>query len=158
MGQAAGKPHGRPDTTMDTPPLVYRFVYRAPGRQALGRATLGYCGLRTARIEAFGPVVASSAAQRSRWLEQSRAIGSRLVHGALPPAQRRSRSDSVMGKNHGPAALESVRSSLACAMTASALTPARSTRLAKSTGRSSWLTRKAVTFGWGIKMRCRPRS
>ena len=76
-------------TTMDTPPLVYRFVYRAPGRQALGRATLGYCGLRTAHIEAFGPVVASSAAQRSRWLEQSRAIGSRLVHGALSPAQRR---------------------------------------------------------------------
>ena len=70
-------------TTMDTPPLVYRFIYRAPGRQALGRATLGYCGLCTVRIEAFGPVVASSAAERSRWLAQSRAIGSRLTHGAL---------------------------------------------------------------------------
>ncbi len=76
-------------TTMDTPPLIYRFVYRAPGRQALGRATLGYCGLRTARIEAFGSVVGSSAAERSRWLDQSRAIGSRLIHGALSPAQRR---------------------------------------------------------------------
>ena len=76
-------------TTMDTPPLIYRFVYRAPGRQALVRATLGYCGLRTARIEAFGSVVASSAAQRSRWLDQSRAIGSRLIYGALSPAQRR---------------------------------------------------------------------
>ena len=104
------------------------------------------------------PVVASSAAQRSRWLEQSRPIDSRLVHAALSPAQRRLRSDSVMGKTLGPVALESVRSSLACAMTASALTPARSTRLAKSTGRSAWLMRKAVTFGWSIKMRCRPRS
>ena len=24
-------------TTMDTPPLIYRFVYRAPGREALGQ-------------------------------------------------------------------------------------------------------------------------
>ena len=76
-------------TTMDTPPLIYRFVYRAPGRQALGRATLGYCGLRTVRIEEYGSVVASSAAERSGWLAQSRAIGSRLIHGALSPAQRR---------------------------------------------------------------------
>lgn len=77
-------------TTMDTPPLIYRFVYRAPGRQALARATLGYCGLRTARIEAFGPVVTSSTAQRSLWLGRARASGSRLIHGALSPAQCRS--------------------------------------------------------------------
>lgn len=77
-------------TTMDTPPLIYRLVYRAPGRQALARATLGYCGLRTARIDTFGPVVASSSAQRSRWLDRARASGSRLVHGALSPAQHRS--------------------------------------------------------------------
>jgi 1,4-dihydroxy-2-naphthoate octaprenyltransferase len=76
-------------TTMDTPPLIYRLVYLAPGRQALARATLGYCGVRTVRIEAFGPVVASSAAQRSGWLNQARASGSRLIHGARSPAQRR---------------------------------------------------------------------
>lgn len=76
-------------TTMDTPPLIYRLVYRAPGRQALARATLGYCGLRTVRTETYGPVVASSAAQRSRWLDCARMSGSRLVHGALSPAQRR---------------------------------------------------------------------
>ena len=75
-------------TTMDTPPLIYRFVYRAPGRQALARATLGYCGLRTARIEAFGPVVASSAGVRSRWLDRARASGARLNHGAFSPAER----------------------------------------------------------------------
>ena len=74
---------------MDTPPLIYRFIYRAPGRQALARATLGYCGLRTARVETFGPVVASNAVQRERWLERARASGSRLKHGAFSPAQRR---------------------------------------------------------------------
>lgn len=76
-------------TTMDTPPLVYRLIYRAPGRQALARSTLGYCGVRTVRIETFGPVVASSAAQRSGWLERVRSSGARLLHGALSPAQRR---------------------------------------------------------------------
>jgi len=76
-------------TTMDTPPLIYRFVYRAPGRQALARATLGYCGLRTSRIETFGPVVAANATQRSLWLDRARAIGSRLIHGPLSTTQRR---------------------------------------------------------------------
>jgi putative NADPH-quinone reductase/1,4-dihydroxy-2-naphthoate octaprenyltransferase len=76
-------------TTMDTPPFIYRFVYRAPGRHALARATLGYCGLRTACVEAFGPVVASSPAQRERWLERTRLIGARLNHGAFSQAQRR---------------------------------------------------------------------
>lgn len=76
-------------TTMDTPPLVYRLIYRAPGQQALARATLGYCGMRTARIQTFGPVIASSAAQRRHWLARARSSGSRLAHGAFSPAQQR---------------------------------------------------------------------
>jgi putative NADPH-quinone reductase/1,4-dihydroxy-2-naphthoate octaprenyltransferase len=76
-------------TTMDTPPLVYRFIYRAPGRQALARATLGYCGIRSARIEAFGPVVSSDAEQRRQWLARARATGSRLAQGAISASQRR---------------------------------------------------------------------
>ena len=76
-------------TTMDTPPLIYRFIYRAPGQQALARATLGYCGIRSARIETFGPVVAAAADQRQQWLDRARAIGSRLSAGALSTAQRR---------------------------------------------------------------------
>jgi 1,4-dihydroxy-2-naphthoate octaprenyltransferase len=76
-------------TTMDTPPLIYRLIYRAPGRQALARATLGYCGVRTARVHAFGSVIAASAAQRSRWLAQARASAARLRQGALSPAQQR---------------------------------------------------------------------
>lgn len=76
-------------TTMDTPPLVYRLIYRAPGQQALARATLGYCGLRTARIQTFGPVVASSTAQRKHWLDHARSSGLRLARGAFTPAQQR---------------------------------------------------------------------
>ena len=76
-------------TTMATPPLVYRFIYRAPGRQALARATLGYCGIRSARIEAFGPVVTTAASQRQQWLARARATGSRLAQGALSAKQRR---------------------------------------------------------------------
>lgn len=76
-------------TTMDTPPLVYRFIYRAPGQQALARATLGYCGIRCVRIAAFGPVVAAQASQRQQWLAEARSFGSRLDHGALSATQRR---------------------------------------------------------------------
>jgi 4-hydroxybenzoate polyprenyltransferase len=44
---------------------------------------------RGSRIDTFGPVVASSLEQRRRWLDRARTSGSRLVHGALSPAQRR---------------------------------------------------------------------
>jgi 1,4-dihydroxy-2-naphthoate polyprenyltransferase len=75
-------------TTMDTPPLIYRFIYRAPGQQALARATLGYCGIRSARIEAFGPVSAAVADQRQQWMHRARLVGSRLAEGALTASQR----------------------------------------------------------------------
>ncbi len=76
-------------TTMDTPPLIYRFIYRAPGQQALTRATLGYCGIRIARIQAFGPVIAATAGQRQQWLNRARSTGSRLAAGSLSATQRR---------------------------------------------------------------------
>ena len=36
-------------TTMDTPGLVYRFVYGSPGHKAMKRATLGFCGIAPVR-------------------------------------------------------------------------------------------------------------
>lgn len=36
-------------TTMDTPPLLHRLLYREPGKNALARATLGFCGIRPVR-------------------------------------------------------------------------------------------------------------
>lgn len=76
-------------TTMDTPPWVYRFIYRAPGQQELVRATIGYCGTRSVRIESFGPVISAAAGQRQQWPDRARSIGSRLAAGALSTAQRR---------------------------------------------------------------------
>jgi len=43
-------------TTMDTPPLVHSLVYRRPGRNAMARATLGFCGIRPISSLTCGPV------------------------------------------------------------------------------------------------------
>lgn len=59
-------------TTMDTPPLLYRWFYLQPGHNALARATLGFCGVRERRGLRFGPVRLSSPPQRRRWLERTR--------------------------------------------------------------------------------------
>lgn len=62
-------------TTMDTPPVMYRWFYRQPGHNALARATLGFCGVRTRRGLRFGPVRLSSPQQRRRWIERARRSG-----------------------------------------------------------------------------------
>lgn len=67
-------------TTMDTPPAIYRWVYRQPGSNALIRATLGFCGVRARRGLTLGPVRLSSAQQRRAWLERARRAGF-AVHG-----------------------------------------------------------------------------
>ena len=75
-------------TTMDTPPWVYRWIYRAPGLNALGRATLGFCGIEPVRSTIFGPVKTASAERRAEWIEQARHEGLALRHGALTTVQR----------------------------------------------------------------------
>ncbi|WP_243302183.1 NAD(P)H-dependent oxidoreductase [Geothrix oryzisoli] len=64
--------------TMDTPPWVYRLVYRQPGHQAMRRATLGFCGVAPTFISTFGPVKPATAEARARWLDRTRAEASRL--------------------------------------------------------------------------------
>jgi 1,4-dihydroxy-2-naphthoate polyprenyltransferase len=76
-------------TTMDTPPWVYRWIYRAPGHQALAAATLGYCGVQTVRRTVHGPVISASAEQRRRWLTQAQARGAQLAQGARTTSQLR---------------------------------------------------------------------
>jgi 1,4-dihydroxy-2-naphthoate polyprenyltransferase len=75
-------------TTMDTPMWVYRWLYKGPGHQALTRATLGFCGIRTVRKTVFGPVIRSTPTQRTRWLTQAHGLGKRLAHGPLTAWQR----------------------------------------------------------------------
>lgn len=58
--------------TMDTPPWVYRWIYRQPGHNAMKRSTLGFCGIRPTRIATFGPVKDSPETTRAEWLEQAR--------------------------------------------------------------------------------------
>jgi putative NADPH-quinone reductase/1,4-dihydroxy-2-naphthoate octaprenyltransferase len=79
-------------TTMDTPPWVYRWIYRAPGLNALKRATLGFCGIEPVRSTIFGPVKPASDQRRVEWIEAARREGLTLRDGALTAGQRRRRS------------------------------------------------------------------
>ena len=75
-------------TTMDTPPLIHRLVYRQPGRNAMARVTLGFCGIRPVRNLVCGSVKDSSPRQRQQWLEQARGQGRDLERGRITPAER----------------------------------------------------------------------
>jgi len=65
-------------TTMDTPDLVYRWLYRAPGQRAMAQATLGFCGIEVIRSTRFGMVKSSTPAERGRWVEQAHSLGAHL--------------------------------------------------------------------------------
>lgn len=75
-------------TTLDMPPWVYRWIYRAGGHQALRRSTLGVCAIRCTRVMSFGPVNHSSSAQRSGWLVRAREFGLSIGASVLSPRQR----------------------------------------------------------------------
>ncbi|MBW8328109.1 MAG: NAD(P)H-dependent oxidoreductase [Thiobacillus sp.] len=75
-------------TTMDTPPLIHRLVYRQPGRNAMARATLGFCDIRPVRSLVCGSVKDSSLQQRQQWLEQARRQGRALERGRITPAEQ----------------------------------------------------------------------
>jgi putative NADPH-quinone reductase/1,4-dihydroxy-2-naphthoate octaprenyltransferase len=72
-------------TTMDTPPLIHRLVYRQPGRNAMARATLGFCGIRPVRSLVCGSVKDSTLKQRQHWLEQASRQGRGLEQGRITP-------------------------------------------------------------------------
>src|SRR5690554_2304190 len=75
-------------TTMDTPKWVYRWIYRAPGRHAMVRGTLGYCGVAPVRTLAFTPIKYATEARRRRWLDKARQKGASLAHGRLTPGDK----------------------------------------------------------------------
>lgn len=72
-------------TTMDTPEVVYRWLYRAPGQRAMAQATLGFCGIDVVRSTRFGVVKDSTEAQRLQWLASARALGAAL--GTTPGSE-----------------------------------------------------------------------
>ena len=75
-------------TTMDTPGLVYDWLYGAPGRNAMARATLGFCGVDVVGHKRFGPVKSSTATMRASWIEEARRRGRLLAHGPYTARQR----------------------------------------------------------------------
>lgn len=75
-------------TTMDTPPAIYRLIYAAPGHNALGKATLGFCGVAPVRVHAFGPVKDASPARRAAWLEAAHREGEKLRGGVSRRMER----------------------------------------------------------------------
>lgn len=68
--------------TMDTPPPIYRWLYGAPGVNAMRRATLGFCGVKPVHVMVCGPMRTSTRLQRKGWLEHARRAGFRLCNGA----------------------------------------------------------------------------
>ena len=68
-------------TTMDTPPVIYRWVYRGPGTHAMRNATLGFCGVKPVHALAFGPMRTSTPHQREAWLEKARRAGCSMLVG-----------------------------------------------------------------------------
>jgi 1,4-dihydroxy-2-naphthoate octaprenyltransferase len=75
-------------TTMDTPGWAYRWIYRAPGHNAMRRASLGFCGIATSRVLRFGPIKDSLPERRQAWLEVAERRGLTLGRGALSPSQK----------------------------------------------------------------------
>ncbi|MFP5408161.1 MAG: NAD(P)H-dependent oxidoreductase [Gammaproteobacteria bacterium] len=72
-------------TTMDTPPLIHRLLYRQPGRNAMARATLGFCGIRPVRSLVCDSVKDSTLQQRQHWIEQASRQGRALERGRISP-------------------------------------------------------------------------
>jgi 1,4-dihydroxy-2-naphthoate octaprenyltransferase len=70
-------------TTMDTPGWAYRWLYRAPGHNAMRRAILGFCGIATARVLRFGPIKESRPEQRQAWLAAAEERGHALRRGVF---------------------------------------------------------------------------
>lgn len=74
-------------TTMDTPPLAHRLLYREPGRNAMARATLEFCGIRPVRVLTFGSVKDASPSHRRAWIERAARQGRRLSQGRITPLE-----------------------------------------------------------------------
>lgn len=66
-------------TTMNTPPLIYRWLLRAPGHNMMKRAVLGLCGIKPVRVTAFGPVKGSSSPKRESWISEVETLGRHCI-------------------------------------------------------------------------------
>jgi putative NADPH-quinone reductase len=65
--------------TLNTPPLLYRLLFRRAGHITMKRSILEFCGIAPVRITDVGPMKNASAARREKWIQQARALGARQV-------------------------------------------------------------------------------
>lgn len=63
--------------TLNTPSLIYRWVFGRPGHHTMKRTILGFCGVKPVRISEVGPINGSSDEKRKRWLDGMRVLGAR---------------------------------------------------------------------------------
>lgn len=63
--------------TMDTPPLINRWVYGHAGHKVMKRNILQFCGIRPVRVTEIGPVRGSTEQRRAAWLDQAERLGER---------------------------------------------------------------------------------
>ncbi len=79
-GQLRGK-SAQLVTTMDTPKLVYRWIYGRPGELAMKLGILAFCGISPIRVLTMGPVKSSTPEQRRHRLERAATTGRRAAGG-----------------------------------------------------------------------------
>lgn len=61
--------------TMDTPPVIYKWLYGAAGDRIMAKRTLDYCGVKPVRTTHFGSVRKSTPDRRTSWLARAHALG-----------------------------------------------------------------------------------
>ncbi len=65
--------------TMNSAPLVYRWVFGGPAHKTMKRAILKFCGVSPVRITEIGPMRSASKERREAWLEDVRNAGRALA-------------------------------------------------------------------------------
>jgi NAD(P)H dehydrogenase (quinone) len=65
--------------TLNTPPLLYRLLFRRAGHITMKRSILEFCGIAPVKITDVGPMKNSSADKREKWIQQARALGAQLA-------------------------------------------------------------------------------
>ncbi|MCK9345107.1 MAG: NAD(P)H-dependent oxidoreductase [Candidatus Pacebacteria bacterium] len=65
--------------TLNTPLLVYRFVFGSPSVRQLKDRVLGFCGIKTSCVTYVGPIIDSTEDQRKKFLNKVYLLGKKLA-------------------------------------------------------------------------------
>lgn len=61
--------------TMNTPPLIYKLLFKSRGIKLVKDMTLGFCGIKPIKVTTLGPIRDSTDETRAKWLEKTKALG-----------------------------------------------------------------------------------